>query len=83
MPSADFCRIQVGDPLFVDSETGDIIPYSGSHGDSVYLIFVNEGGYYYSESGTGIGVAIASSLDVATGTVRVPAAIGAPDDTFE
>jgi succinylglutamate desuccinylase len=53
----DFLRmIRVGDPLFV-SIAGEIIRYDGSHGDSAYLMFINEGGYYYAQSGTGIGVA--------------------------
>lgn len=52
----DFEEIRTGDPLFVDLE-GNVIPYDGSHGSPVYLIFVNEGGYYYKTSGTGIAVA--------------------------
>lgn len=45
----DFEPLNVGDPLFVTLD-GTIIPYDGSHGDEVYLIFVNEGGYYYASS---------------------------------
>ena len=33
----------------------------------MYLIFVNEGGYYYASSGTGIGVAVRSQFDLQTG----------------
>ena len=40
----DFEPLRVGDPLFVTLE-GKIIPYDGSHGEEVCLIFVNEGGY--------------------------------------
>ena len=46
---------------------GKVIPYDGSHGDEVHLIFVNEGGYYYESSGTGIGVAVKSEFDWQTG----------------
>ena len=52
----DFAEIKTGDPLFVDLD-GNIIPYDGSHGSPVTLIFVNEAGYYYQSSGTGISVA--------------------------
>ena len=40
----DFEPLRVGDPLFVDLD-GNVIPYDGSHGEEVHLIFVNEGGY--------------------------------------
>jgi hypothetical protein len=46
---------------------GSIIPYNGSHGDEVILIFINEGGYYYKSSGTGITVAAKSHFDLFTG----------------
>jgi aspartoacylase len=62
----DFEPLRVGDPLFVELD-GTIVPYDGSHGDEVYLIFVNEGGYYYSSSGTGVGVAVRSQFDLQTG----------------
>jgi succinylglutamate desuccinylase len=52
----DFSEIRTGDPLFVDLD-GNTIPYDGSHGSPVTLLFVNEGGYYYASSGTGISVA--------------------------
>jgi succinylglutamate desuccinylase len=40
----DFEPLRIGDPLFVSLD-GHIIPYDGSHGEEVHLIFVNEGGY--------------------------------------
>ena len=63
----DFHVIKTGDPLFVDLE-GNTVPYSGSHGSPVYLMFVNEGGYYYKKSGTGIAVAERAEFDLMTGT---------------
>ena len=63
----DFHVIRQGDPLFVTLD-GKTIPYEGSHGDEVYLIFINEAGYYYSSSGTGIGVAIKTAYDLMDGT---------------
>jgi aspartoacylase len=45
----DFKPLRIGDPLFVSLD-GTVIPYDGSHGDEVHLIFVNEGGYYYASS---------------------------------
>uniref|UniRef100_A0A7S2UKJ8 Aspartoacylase n=1 Tax=Attheya septentrionalis TaxID=420275 RepID=A0A7S2UKJ8_9STRA len=62
----DFHLIKTGDPLFVTIE-GDTIYYEGSHGDQVYLIFINEGGYYYESSGTGIGVAVKTEYDLLQG----------------
>ncbi|KAI2510066.1 Succinylglutamate desuccinylase / Aspartoacylase family [Fragilaria crotonensis] len=62
----DFCMIRTGDPLFVGRD-GSVITYNGSHGDEVYLMFVNEGGYYYASSGTGIGVAVPKTFDLLTG----------------
>ena len=62
----DFHLVQTGDALFIDLD-GKEIPYSGSHGSPVYLIFVNEGGYYYANSGTGIGVAIDAKFNLETG----------------
>lgn len=52
----DFQEIRTGDPLFVDLD-GNVITYNGSHGSPVLLMFINEGGYYYASSGTGISVA--------------------------
>jgi succinylglutamate desuccinylase len=63
----DFHVIKTGDPLFVDLE-GNTVPYSGSHGSPVYLMFVNEGGYYYKKSGTGIAVAERAEFDLEMGT---------------
>lgn len=68
----DFQIIRKGDPLFVNLD-GTIEQYNGSHGDEVYLIFVNEGGYYYASSGTGIGVAVKTTFDLNDGTMM-------PDD---
>jgi succinylglutamate desuccinylase len=62
----DFRLIKTGDPLFVDLK-GNTIPYSGSHGSPVYLMFVNEGGYYFASSGTGIAVAVRAAFDLETG----------------
>lgn len=62
----DFEPLRVGDPLFVRVD-GTIVPYDGSHGEEVHLIFVNEGGYYYASSGTGVGVAVKSQFDWQTG----------------
>ena len=69
--TGDFELVQTGDPLFVDL-AGNVIPYRGSHGTAVYLMFINEGGYYYAESGTGIGVAVQSSFQLRTGAFAVP-----------
>lgn len=62
----DFHVIQKGDPLFVKLD-GTLVRYDGSHGDEVHLIFVNEGGYYFEQSGTGIGVAVRTGYDLLTG----------------
>eukprot|EP00578_Thalassiosira_sp_NH16_P026048 CAMPEP_0181094328 /NCGR_PEP_ID=MMETSP1071-20121207/9936_1 /TAXON_ID=35127 /ORGANISM="Thalassiosira sp., Strain NH16" /LENGTH=573 /DNA_ID=CAMNT_0023176653 /DNA_START=25 /DNA_END=1746 /DNA_ORIENTATION=+ len=62
----DFHPIRAGDPLFVRLD-GTVVPYDGSHGEEVHLVFVNEGGYYYASSGTGIGVAVTSRFDFRTG----------------
>jgi len=51
----DFREIRTGDALFVDLE-GNTIEYDGSHGSPIHLIFINEAGYYYKTSGTGISV---------------------------
>ena len=97
----DFEPLRVGDPLFVRVD-GTIVPYDGSHGEEVHLIFVNEGGYYYasryvwkrklmvlhpklenialllvilffySNSGTGVGVAVKSQFDWQTGEKCFP-----------
>jgi succinylglutamate desuccinylase len=62
----DFKLIETGDVLFIDLE-GNEVTYNGSHGSPVHLIFINEGGYYYKSSGTGVGVAIQSQFDLDTG----------------
>ena len=62
----DFQPIRKGDPLFVHLN-GTVVPYDGSHGEEVYLVFINEGGYYYQSSGTGIGVAVQSCFNWLTG----------------
>lgn len=64
----DFSILRKGDPLYVKHD-GSIIPYDGSHGDEVHVVFVNEGGYYYQSSGTGIGVAVKAEYDVESGTL--------------
>lgn len=46
-----------------------MIPYDGSYGSPVYLLmFVNEAGYYYESSGTGVSVAIKTEYVSALGT---------------
>ena len=62
----DFHILRTGDPLFVALD-GSIVYYEGSHGDEVYVVFVNEAGYYYASSGTGIGVAVATQFDLEEG----------------
>ena len=58
--------IHKGNPLFVDLE-GNTIPYDGSHGSPVCLKLVNEGGYYYKSSGTGIAFAARAYFDLEIG----------------
>jgi succinylglutamate desuccinylase len=67
----DFCEIKTGDPLFVDLD-GKVINYNGSHGSPVLLMFVNEGGYYYASSGTGISVARRDEYSLETGQLLLP-----------
>jgi succinylglutamate desuccinylase len=62
----DFMPIHEGDPLFVDLDGNDIF-YDGSHGSPVLLMFINEGGYYYKSSGTGISVARRDEFSLETG----------------
>lgn len=64
----DFCELAVGDPLFVDLD-GNVIAYDGSHGSPVRLMFVNEGGYYYASSGTGISVARLDHFNLESGKI--------------
>jgi Succinylglutamate desuccinylase / Aspartoacylase family len=61
----DFELIRTGDPLFVYHD-GTVITYAGSHGDEVYLYFINGAGYYYEKSGSGISVAWKTQYEVAT-----------------
>lgn len=50
----DFLQpISIGHPIFITLD-GNTIYYDGLYGDTIYLGFINEGGYYYSSSGTGI-----------------------------
>ena len=62
----DFQIINEGDPLFIDLD-GNTINYDGSHGSEVILMFINEGGYYYATSGTGIAVAKRDYFSLSTG----------------
>ncbi|KAL3936355.1 MAG: hypothetical protein SGBAC_008318 [Bacillariaceae sp.] len=64
----DFCELAVGDPLFVDLD-GNVIAYDGSHGSPVRVMFVNEGGYYYASSGTGISVARLDHFNLESGEI--------------
>eukprot|EP00980_Cylindrotheca_fusiformis_P021820 scaffold8658_cov101-Cylindrotheca_fusiformis.AAC.6 len=65
----DFSLLKIGDPLFVAPDRS-VVHYDGSHGDNVYVIFVNEAGYYYEASGTGIGVAVSSEYDLWSGLLK-------------
>jgi len=62
----DFQKVEKGDPIFVDLE-GNSIPYDGSHGTPAYFMFINEAGYYYKSSGTGIAVAARGQFDLESG----------------
>ena len=64
----DFSEIKTGDPLFVDLD-GNVIAYDGSHGSPVRLMFINEGGYYYASSGTGISVARLDHFHLESGEI--------------
>jgi aspartoacylase len=65
----DYSLVREGDPLFINM-TGETIPYDGSHGKEIYVIFVNEAGYYYDSSGTGIGVAYKGEFDWRNGMLN-------------
>uniref|UniRef100_A0A7S3Q3C7 AstE/AspA barrel-sandwich hybrid domain-containing protein n=2 Tax=Chaetoceros debilis TaxID=122233 RepID=A0A7S3Q3C7_9STRA len=69
----DFDVVKTGDALFVDLD-GNIIPYDGAFGESIYLMFVNEGGYYYQSSGRGVSVAVKAKYDLETGMLYSPEA---------
>jgi succinylglutamate desuccinylase len=66
----DFYPIKTGDPLFVEHD-GTVIPYSGSHGSPVYLMFVNEGGYYYESSGRGIAICLRANFLFESGKLLI------------
>jgi hypothetical protein len=66
----DFQLVSKGDPLFVTMH-GDTICYDGSYGDDIYLTFINEGGYYYSKSGTGIAALMNATCNLMTGLIDV------------
>jgi len=68
LQDADFELVETGDALFVDLD-GNVIPYDGSYGSPIYLMFVNEGGYYYASSGTGVSVAVKTYFDLETGVL--------------
>jgi succinylglutamate desuccinylase len=61
----DYKLLRKGDPLFVQLD-GTVVPYDGAYGDEIYLIFINEGGYYYASSGTGISVALQTQYNINT-----------------
>ena len=61
----DYQLLRKGDPLFVQLD-GTVLYYDGSYGDEIYLLFINEGGYYYPSSGTGISVALKTQYHWAT-----------------
>ena len=61
----DYQLLKKGDPLFVQWD-GTVIHYDGSYGDEIYLLFINEGGYYYPSSGTGISVALKTQYHLTT-----------------
>lgn len=65
----DFSILRTGDPLFVAPDSS-VVYYDGSHGEEVYVVFVNEAGYYYKSSGTGIGVAVATQYNPLTGILK-------------
>lgn len=67
----DFDVVKTGDALFVDLD-GNTIPYDGAFGESIYLMFVNEGGYYYQSSGRGVSVAVKAKYDLETGMLFSP-----------
>lgn len=62
----DYEILRKGDPIFVAMD-GSVVRYDGSHGDEVNVIFVNEAGYYYPSSGTGISVSVQSHFDLKDG----------------
>lgn len=63
----DYLPLRPGDPVFVALD-GTVITYEGR--DVVYPIFINEGGYYYAQSGRGLGLARKISLPLPPGGSR-------------
>ena len=59
----DWHPIAVGAPLF-ETLDGDVIRYEGEFGPDAVPIFVNEGGYYGTSSGRGIGFATERTIPV-------------------
>lgn len=57
----DYLPLHPGSPVF-QKHDGEVITYQGD--GVVYPIFINEGGYYYAQSGRGIGLARKISLKV-------------------
>ena len=76
----DFSLIKEGDPLFVDLD-GEVIPYDGSHGSPICVTFINEGGYYYASSGTGISVAKPACFDLESGRILRDDEVNSSDGT--
>ena len=76
----DFSLIREGDPLFVDLD-GEVIPYDGSHGSPICVTFINEGGYYYASSGTGISVAKPACFDLESGRILRDDEVNSSDGT--
>lgn len=48
---------------------GNTINYDGSYGDHICLGFINEGGYYYSSSGSGIAAFMSATCNLYTGLI--------------
>lgn len=65
----DYEILRKGDPIFV-ALNGSTVYYDGAYGDEVSVMFVNEGGYYYQSSGTGISVAVQVQFDIQTGMIQ-------------
>ena len=65
----DYSKVRTGDPLFINGKDQSVVCYDGSHGDEIVLIFINEAGYYYASSGTGIGVAYIGKYNIEKGVL--------------
>lgn len=59
----DFLPLRKGDPMFVTLD-GETIAYDGSIGDEIIPVFINEGAYYYAQSGLGFNVTKAIEIDM-------------------